>query len=252
MARMKRFLLIFITLISTFAFCAVFPAAHATTAKAETADSTETIEPMDTYAVAPTKNVWFYSAPDEEKGLFILPYTYYVKVLTVGKPFCEVQYLEDVAGYKKLTGYCLYDDLQFVDFVPQRPYLYLNLTLKYSLKDTDEFDGSSLGTYERPVVFYGTFYNGTALKYYVYADNQFAKVAPSDVKEELKYDYNTDYRTVATGAGDNGNTASSSNGLSAVQIAVICIVCAAAVAVAFFVLRGKKPPVAGADEGLEL
>lgn len=234
--------MIFITVIFTCALCAVIPAAPEKTANAESA------EISDTYAVAAQHDVWFYSEPNGDKGLFILPFSYYVKVLKVSRPFCEVEYLEDAVGYEKVTGYCRYDDLQFVDFVPKRPYLHLNLTLVYSLNDTEGIEGTSLSTYERPVTFYGTYYNGTALKYYVYVDKQFAKVSPSDVKEDVKYDYNTDYLTPTSAGTDDGKPSSSGEGLSGVQIAVICIVCAAAVAVAFFVLRGKKPPVSQGEE----
>lgn len=238
--------MILITAIFTCALCGVLPAAPEKTAHAESAETD------GTYAVAAQHDVWFYSEANENKGLFILPYSYYVKVLKVSRPFCEVEYLEDAAGYEKITGFCRYDDLLFVDFVPKRPYLHLNLTLVYSLNDPEGFEGGSLGTYERSVTFYGTYYNGTALKYYVYADNQFAKVSPSDIKEEVKYEYNTDYLTPTSGETSGGNKTSSGEGLSGIQIAVICIVCAAAVAVAFFVLRGKKPPVSQGEEHAEL
>ena len=33
------------------------------------------------YAVAATQEVWFYSSPDEACGLFLLPKSYYVKIV---------------------------------------------------------------------------------------------------------------------------------------------------------------------------
>ena len=203
----------------------------------------------ETYAVAAANDVWFYSEPDADKGRFILPFSYYVKVVTDGSPFCKVEYLEDTFGYEKVTGYCLRDELQFVDFVPIRPYLYYTVTVSYTVASSSPVGSGKLNTIERNVAFYGTFKHGTEMLCYIYADGEFDYVSPSALTQKVSYDFNTDY--LAPTGGDAVSTPSEGGGLTGIQIAVICIACVAAVVVAFFVLRGKKPPVARSEEQTE-
>lgn len=204
---------------------------------AQTSASAESAEETASYAVAATQDVWFYSEPDETSGLFILPYTYYVKVLSREGEFCAVEYFEDSATCKKLSGYCLSDALTFVDFVPERPYLYLWITITYSLGDNSGISvgGGAFDSTERSVLFCGTYYAGTARYYYVYADGVFDYVRATG---EVVYELNTDFRAPSV---EQETPAEPSGGkLSAFEIGVICASCAAAVVIALFVLRGKK------------
>ena len=47
------------------------------------------------YACILTDDVYFYASENESGGLFTLPRTYYVKVLSVSEPFTHVEYLTD-------------------------------------------------------------------------------------------------------------------------------------------------------------
>ena len=231
-ARMKRIL----SIISILFACAIlvpFPSAPQRTASAETT--------QEIYAVAEKDGVWFYSEPLSEKGLFILPESYYVRVLDNGDVFCQVQYLNK-------TGYCKRSDLLFVDFVPARPFLYYDYTLSYTMDNNTAVGNGSLSSIERTVSFYGTFLHGTETYYYVCADGIYDYVPKT---QEIIYEKNTDYLVPASAGGETENKPVSSGGLSGVEIAVICIVCAACIAVAFFVLRGKKPPIARSDEQVD-
>lgn len=225
-ARMKR--LIFI--LSSFLLIFTLPVPTASEANAA----------EERYAVAAERDVWFYEEADESKGLFIMPYTYYVKVINEGSPFCLVEYQDGMNGYKKLTGYCLKDALTFVDFIPERPFLRKQINLAYTIAGGGAIGGGALGSMERTVNFYGTYYAGTALYYYVYADGVFDYVP---AVEPVSYDLNTDYlSSVSVVEPPAEEPKESSGGLSALQIAVICLLCVAAAVAAFFVLRGKKPP----------
>lgn len=237
MARMKRILLI-LSMISVCAFSVFFPA-PSVAAHAEAAEPSAAAE---TYAVAATEGVWFYSEANSAKGLFILPFSYYVKVLDDASPFCEVQYLDK-------TGYCLRSDLLFVDFVPNRPFLRYNYTLSYPLENGSAIGSGAFDSAERDVSFYGTFPFGTQTYYYVYADGIYDYVLKT---QEINYDFNTDYLTPTGGEAEGDKPTSAEGGLTGVQIAVICIFCALAVAVAFFVLRGKKPPLPPSDGGTDV
>lgn len=191
------------------------------------------------YAVADGEDVWFYAQESEESGLFLIPCTYYVRVLREGAYFTAVQYLEDVAPYKAVTGFCRTDRLTFVDFVPARPFLKLELKVTYTV---DRPNGAALGggafdKVERTFLYYGTSYAGTARFYYVYADGVFDYVP---AVQEIVYERNTDYLTDVSGEAEG--PAEPESPLSPVQIAVICAACAAFLAIAVFVLRGKKAP----------
>ncbi len=192
------------------------------------------------YAVAAATDVWFYAAENEESGLFVLPYTYYVRVLKEGAVFSYVQYLDDEAPYKAIRGYCKTEDLTFVDFIPERPYLKREITVSYTVANTGDslMGGGSFDKLEKSFVFYGTSYLGTARFFYVYADGTFDYVPAT---QEIVYEYNTDYLEDVSG-GAPAEPEPPAGSLSGVQIAVICAIAAALVAIAVFVLRGKKSP----------
>lgn len=197
------------------------------------------------YAVADSPNVWFYAAENEESGLFLLPYTYYVKVLRRGTLYCAVQYLDDAAPYKSISGFCKTEDLTFVEFIPQRPFLKREITVSYA---AENFTGTWMGKgafdkVQKTFVYLGTSYLGTARFYYVYADGVFDYVPATG---EVLFELNTDYLESASGKVDgdlNGEADKApAAGLSGGQIAIICVAAAALAVIAMFVLRGKKAP----------
>lgn len=190
-----------------------------------TADAAE-----ESYAVAVTADVWFYAEENEESKLFCLPRTYYVKVLSKGGDFCAVEYLRDNPPYKKIRGYCRTNSLTFVDFVPERPYLYREITVQYVLPGASLGNGSFSG-YECDFVYYGTRYDAGQLYFYVCRDSTFDYIP---AEEELTFDLNTDYLP-AEDAATKGSS------LSVVEIVVICLASAAVVVIAVFVARGRKP-----------
>lgn len=190
-------------------------------------------ESGERYAVATAKDVWFYADADESTGLFCLPYTYYVKVISEGEIYTAVEYLRDSPPYRKIAGYCKSAALTFVDFIPARPYLFREITVEYVLPGTSLGNGS-FSSVERTFVYYGTRYDAGSLYFYVCRDGVFDYIP---AQEELVYELNTDY--LPSPSEDTGNK----TGLSAVHIAVICVACCAAVAIAVFVMRGKKPSV---------
>ena len=189
-----------------------------------------------TYAVA-TGEVWFYAAADEEEKLFLLPETYYVRVLDAGGTFCTVEYLTDDAPYRKLLGYCRTDALTFVDFVPARPYLRKQITVTYTLPDSGNLGSDEFTKFERTFVYYGDRYDGGQLYLYVLSGDTFGYI-PADAPPE--FERNDDY--LSSVSGETGDPPAEGTPANAVQIVVIVLACVAAVAVAVILLRGKKPP----------
>lgn len=127
------------------------------------------------YAVA-LGEVWFYASADEEEKRFLLPETYYVRVLERGETYCTVEYLTDDAPYKKLLGYCRTDALTFVDFVPERPYLRRQITVTYTLPQTGDLGTEDFLTVQRTFVYYGDRYEEDGLYLYVLSDNEFGYI----------------------------------------------------------------------------
>lgn len=87
----------------------------------------------DTYACILSESVYFYASDDEKTELFILPKTYYVKVLEKGKTFTKVEYLPGSNSLKPLHGYCKTAALTFVAYQPSTPYLDAKFQVTYTV-----------------------------------------------------------------------------------------------------------------------
>ncbi len=237
MARMKRIALLFALLF------ALLPL-PLSTLRASAAEETR-------YAVAADTNVWFYAGESEERRLFLIPHTYYVRVLHEGEVYTAVEYLVDRAPYRKVMGYCRTDALTFVNFVPVRPYLFKEVTVSYRLPDGGGLSSESFADIERTFLYYGSRYEMGQLYYYVLYGDEFGYIPAT---QEPEFDKNTDYLTVPDETPAGGETeppaeSPSPSGPSVLQIVLICAVCAVAVGVAALVLRGKRhaPPPDEAD-----
>lgn len=187
------------------------------------------------YAVAETDGVWFYASENGESGLFQIPATYYVRVLKEGAFFTAVQYLDDVAPYRAVTGYCRTEDLTFVDFVPQRPYLRKEITVTYNVAGDALMGNGVFDKLEKQFVYYGTSYSGTARFFYVLSDGVFGYVPAT---QEIVFERNTDFLTPSSSEQPPAEAPSSSP--SATQVIVICAVGLALFAAAVLLLRGKR------------
>ena len=197
------------------------------------------------YAVAAREDVWFYAAENEESGLFLIPYTYYVRVLREGTLFTAVRYLDDAAPYRSVTGFCKTEMLTFVDFVPARPYLRREITVTYTVEGDNPMGNGAFNKLEKRFVYYGTSYAGTARCFYVYADGMFGYVPAS---QDILYEKNTDYLKQVSGETEEPPAASPAVSPSPVQIVAICAAVLAVLAIAVLILRGKKPRVSPSED----
>lgn len=188
------------------------------------------------YAVC-EQDVWFYAGASEEERLFLIPDTYYVRVLEEGEVYSTVEYLVDDPPYKKLLGYCRTDQLLFVDFIPVRPYLRKQITVTYTLPEAGDLGDDAFTSVERTFVYYGDRYESGQLYLYVLLDGTFGYI-PADAPPE--YEHNTDYLTATSGDGETDQTPAAESPVSATQIVVICLACGAAVAITIILMRGKR------------
>ena len=141
------------------------------------------------YACILTDDVFFYANADGRKGLFLLPKSYYVRLLTYNADYCKVEYQTD-ASAKRLIGYVATEKLTFVDYVPARPYLYYVFDLHYKIEDTEQTDSTFLTEITVACVYYGDYVIGSERYCYVLRGEEFGYVPkPSN----LVYEDNEEY-----------------------------------------------------------
>ncbi len=178
----------------------------------------------DAYACICTDDAYFYSSREEKHGLFLLPETYFVKVLAIEGEFSKIEYLYDDSHYKKLTGYAKTSALTFVDYTPKRPYLYYLLDVRYTIDD-GYFDGSDdLGQLTVTCAYYGDYNVGSKTYCYVLRGDSFGYIPkPSN----LSYEQNPEYaeRLEQTSNGNPTPPTQSEEGMSPLQIGILVAVC---------------------------
>lgn len=208
----------------------------------------------DSYACVTEDNTYFYSSADEESGLFILPTTYYVKIISKSDDYCFVQYLEDVADYKAVYGYCKTDSLTDVDFTPARPYLYYTYSATYTVEGSYASEEGNFSTFTCECIYYGDYKNGTTTYRYVCINGEFGYIPKTC---EITYPLNTDYLPAepdttdtadvtdtaditndVTDETDKQSSAAASSG-SGVGLGLIIALSAILIALAIFVLAIK-------------
>ncbi|MFQ7700767.1 MAG: hypothetical protein ACLRL0_05870 [Christensenellaceae bacterium] len=195
------------------------------------------------YACIRSENVYLYSEENDKSGLFILPCTYYVKVLSSGVKYSYVEYLSDGPNTRKINGYCKNSELTFVDYVPVRPYLYYTLDVTYYIEDASPSikDDDFLSTITITCAYYGEYRVGSKLYCYVLREGTFGYIPkPADLSYELndEYDNHTPDESDAP-AGNFGDHET----MPPAQIAILVLLCILVPVIAALILRPpKKPP----------
>jgi hypothetical protein len=187
------------------------------------------------YACALSDRVYFYSSPSDERGLFCLPYTYYVKILANQGEYCYVQYLTDTPPYQAVYGYCKTADLTFVDYIPSRPYLYYTITATYLLSDFADplIADSVLSSVSLTYVYYGDMFVGSATYCYVSSDGKTGYLPKTmSVTYELNDDYHAPNSVSTDSADETSNVPS--------YVIVILFVVLPLLAVVLFLFLPKK------------
>ena len=130
------------------------------------------------YACIRSEDVYLYSEENDKSGLFVLPYTYYVRVLSTGVRYSYVEYLSDGPHTQKITGYCKTADLTFVDYTPDRPYLYYTFDVTYYIEDASPSlkDDSFLSSITVTCSYYGEYRVGSKTYCYVLREGTFGYI----------------------------------------------------------------------------
>lgn len=207
------------------------------------------------YACILLPNTYLYAAEDPDTGLFVLPQTYYVKVLETGVTHCYVEYAAETDYYRAVRGYCLTSELYFVDFLPERTFVNYTFSLTYKLEG---FTGSMvssgfLSELSRTCAYYGDYRIGSSDYCYVYMDGQFGYVPkPTGVSYPLNYDYLAPEPTEETDPDETKASAGflTEETLKAVKIVSIAVLSVLGVLTIYLAIRlnaKRKPPQPARD-----
>ena len=193
------------------------------------------------YACILGDETFFYSARDEKRGLFLLPQTYYVKLLEISPDFCKIEYLYDDTYTQKLVGYARTSELTFVDYVPKRPYLYQLFDVRYTIDGTVSEDSSFLNQITITCAYYGDYRIGSETYCYVLRDDSFGYIPkPTD----LIYEQNTEYAewlALQTPSEDvDPKEDGEENTSSPAQTAILVALCLLVPVLAALILRPSK------------
>lgn len=224
---MKKFILSALAPLFIFVYT-LFPTPPKATAKAYS---------LGEYACVLSDNAYFYPDPQGKRGLFILPKTYYVKILEVGESFCRVEYLYDDAQSRKLVGYARTEELTFVEYVPKRPYPYKQFEISYRL---DNADGSGvLDELVLTCVYYGDYAVGSETYCYVLRGEDFGYVPrPTNLTVEPNPEYAEWQAQNAPSTAPPSSDAPETG--SPVQIAVLVSLCLLVPVLAALILRPPR------------
>ena len=189
----------------------------------------------DAYACILQENAYFYASESLSDGLFVLPQTYYVKVLLTGDEFTKVEYLTDGPSSQKIVGYCQTDDLTFVDYTPQTPYLHhvfdVTYTAEHASGENDFFHKITVSC-----TYYGAYAVGAKTYAYVLQGTQFGYVP---LPKDFSYPKSTEHAEHTNGtAGETPPTGEAST--NPAQIAILVLLCLLVPLLAALVLRSSK------------
>ena len=188
-----------------------------------------------------TNSAYFYASRDENRGLFLLPESYFVKVLSVDSDYCRIEYLYDDTYAKKLTGYAKTNDLTFVDYTPQTPYLYHIFEVRYTIDDDFFENDDFLSQITVTCTYYGDYKIGSKTYCYVLRGDSFGYIPKP---ETLVYERNLEYEEhlVTEPPAEEFPPNQTDTGMPPAQIALLIAICLLVPTLAALVLKPPKRP----------
>lgn len=192
----------------------------------------------DSYACVLTDEAFFYSSRDEKRGVFLLPKTYYVKILEADPEFCKIEYLYDDTYVQKLVGYAKTSDLTPVPYVPKRPYLYCLVEVSYTIDGGNTPNSGFLDRITVTCAYYGDYRIGSETYSYILRDGSFGYIPkPAD----LSFNVNTEYAEwEAANAEKEKEEEQPKEQASPAQIAILIALCLLVPVLAALILRPSK------------
>ncbi len=207
------------------------------------ASKTARAEPLiGEYACILQADTFFYTSPDESKGLFLLPKSYYVKLLDYGNEYSRVEYLADQGNMKKIIGYVKTNRLTFVDYLPKRPYFTYQFELQYRIDEGALTDSAFLNQITVTCVYYGDYNIGSKTYCYVLREDSFGYVPKP---ASLTVPENTEYAEYLATVESSSSVTESSGGTptsSPAQVAILVALCLLVPVLAALILKPPRRP----------
>ena len=196
------------------------------------------------YACILSDDVFFYANPDGRKGLFLLPKSYYVRLVEYHSDYCKVEYQTDDSA-KRLVGYVATEKLTFVEYTPSRPYLYYVFDLHYKIEDADQSDSAFLTEITLSCVYYGDYVIGSERYCYVLRGEEFGYVPkPSNLvyEDNVEYaDYVASLQAPSPELSSDAELPTVTEGSSPAQIAILVAICLLVPILAALILKPRQP-----------
>ena len=200
----------------------------------------QTVTPLPgDYACILTDDVYLYTDANGKKGLFLLPKTYYVRLIDYQPDFCRVEYQRNESNALRIAGYVRTEQLTFVDYVPLRPYLYYVFDVTYSIENTNPADSSFLTQITISCIYYGDYYVGSETYCYVLRGEEFGYIPKPD---HIRFENNDEYadylaskQPISSEKPSNGSPVD----VPPMQIALLVVICLLVPVLAALIL---KPP----------
>ena len=249
---MKKLLLIWLMplllyILLFFALNAAMPYANAVSKQKTTivTASAETPTSGD-YACILTDDVYFYSSADERRGIFLLPKSYDVKLLEYRSDFCKVEYQRNENAKERLVGYAKTDQLTFVPYVPDRPYLYYTFDVTYTIEDESFTDSSFLTQITVSCLYYGDYRVGSDTYCYVLRGDELGYIPKP---YSLRYEENPEYADYLASqippeedSEEDVDAFAKGEKSSPAQIAILIVICLLVPVLAALVIRPPRRP----------
>ena len=199
------------------------------------------------YACVLTDDVYFYADKSERKGLFLLPKTYFVKLLSVDADYCQVEYGSLNAATKPLIGYCKTETLTFVEYVPNTPYFLQTFDVTYKLDGLTS--APFLTEITKTCAYYGNYIVGSTIYCYVLQDGKYGYVPMPDafyIPENREYydRLKTDEKEEETKTEQPQKQSSG----SPIQTAILILLCVLIPVLAALILKPSRTPAFDPDE----
>ena len=195
------------------------------------------------YACVVSSDAYFYATRDDRRGLFLLPESYYVKVLESDGEYSRAEYLFDDEYTRKLVGYIRTDKLAFVEYVPAQPYFYHLFEVSYTLENGSGNDAHLLDRITLTCSYYGDYTIGSQTYCYVLREGTFGYIPkPQDLIVTRNTEYDEWLRVQEEAQKTPLQEVDSTSAASPTQIALLICVCLLIPILSAFILRSSRRP----------
>lgn len=212
----------------------------------ETLPQTPTV---GSYACILSDSTFFYSLPDERRGVFLLPKTYYVRLLEYRSDYCKIEYQLDDVLSQRLTGYARTSELTFVNYTPLRPYLSYTFEVRYRIEDGTIEDSDFLNELTVTCVYYGDYRIGSETYCYVLRGDTFGYIPkPTSLSFEENSEYADYLASLQPPDSSTTEPKEEDSPSSPAQIAILIALCLLVPVLAALIIKPPKRPPYETDD----